>query len=351
MEIYKLTDFGSQNMIIDSRAEMAAKRNMKMVTREWMRRIDYMRDSYFQFESPYGFNEDKFIQFYGLKGIQFGNWVDYSERADRFLTLTVGLYDLTKVFNSIHKVGKDSNIGAFGQIGIAIGARGHRGALAHFEPKTQMINLTKMNGEHSFAHEYGHAIDYVAGAYFSKNKDCYSLSDAHSLKMNEGSAKSGEMRNLINIIICGVKSGVRYPELKKWCAENGTTSYWLNNTEIFARVFSQWIALKLAELKINDTFLSPIIDREIITDIPVAELKQLDKYLTAFTKLWVRFLMGELKADPKPTTKNPYLNFQPVQTVTRKQASNKNQSEKSSCVKQPKAAVCRSGQCKSKSKK
>lgn len=45
------------------------------------------------------------------------------------------------------------------RLAIAFGARGKGAALAHYEPARVVINLTKMRGAGSLAHEWGHAFD------------------------------------------------------------------------------------------------------------------------------------------------------------------------------------------------
>lgn len=48
-------------------------------------------------------------------------------------------------------------------LAIAFGARGSGTALAHFEPARNVINLTKLKGAGSLAHEWGHALDFFLG--------------------------------------------------------------------------------------------------------------------------------------------------------------------------------------------
>ena len=48
-------------------------------------------------------------------------------------------------------------------LAIAFGARGSGSALAHFEPARNVINLTKLKGAGSLAHEWGHALDFFLG--------------------------------------------------------------------------------------------------------------------------------------------------------------------------------------------
>lgn len=49
------------------------------------------------------------------------------------------------------------------RLAIAFGSRGKGNALAHYEPSRAVINLTKMKGAGSLAHEFGHALDDMLG--------------------------------------------------------------------------------------------------------------------------------------------------------------------------------------------
>ncbi len=61
----------------------------------------------------------------------------------------------------------DGDISLGGNLSIAFGARGQglSGAAAHYERERHVINLTKMNGAGSLAHEWFHALDDFAGGY------------------------------------------------------------------------------------------------------------------------------------------------------------------------------------------
>jgi len=58
-----------------------------------------------------------------------------------------------------------------GNLGVAFGARGKGGknaGFAHYEPSKIVINLTKMSGAGSLAHEWGHALDDYFGSQAAK---------------------------------------------------------------------------------------------------------------------------------------------------------------------------------------
>ncbi len=99
-----------------------------------------------------------YLDTFNFKGGEFGNWM--SEK-DRQASLDMGydaLYDLAKALKVDFK-----DISLNNELSIAFGARGSGSALAHYEPLRQVINLTKMRGAGSLAHEWAHALDDILG--------------------------------------------------------------------------------------------------------------------------------------------------------------------------------------------
>ena len=93
---------------------------------------------------------------FGFKGGEFGNWVTQNER-QQFLNYAQDAFtDLAAALD----VTPDS-LGQQKAMSIAFGARGKglTGAVAHFEPGKKVINMTRLKGAGSLAHEYGHSID------------------------------------------------------------------------------------------------------------------------------------------------------------------------------------------------
>ena len=175
----------------------------------------------------------KFLNEFNLKGVEFGNWLHQGERYDHLLAAGYGLYELSKL------VGK--NIGFDYNIGIAFGARGMRGAAAHFESIERMINLTKQNGAGSLAHEYAHAADCMLGAHNDRHKDYSYLSGGHSVANVLKDNVNGDLRAMVNQIVDYVKTTDSY---KKLFARTIDNPYWHRRTEVFARFFEQYIAYK-----------------------------------------------------------------------------------------------------------
>jgi hypothetical protein len=103
-----------------------------------------------------------YIDTFGFHGGEFGNWM--SEK-DRQVSLNYGFDALKDLSDALGIADRDISFG--GNLSIAFGARGQglSGASAHYERDRRVINLTKMNGAGSLAHEWFHALDDYIGGY------------------------------------------------------------------------------------------------------------------------------------------------------------------------------------------
>ena len=96
---------------------------------------------------------------FGLRGGEFGLWVNQEERQDVLNRGFDSFRDIAHVFKM-----PSTAISLGGDLAIAFGARGRGGwAAAHYEPERRVINLTKPSGEGCLAHEWGHALDHYLG--------------------------------------------------------------------------------------------------------------------------------------------------------------------------------------------
>jgi hypothetical protein len=108
---------------------------------------------------------EMFQKTFGFRGVEFGNWMrqqgDGLERQDVLNHAFDGLLDLADVLGIPAKA-----ISLNGELALAFGARGHglQGAKAHYERDYAVINLTKMSGAGSLAHEWFHGLDH----YFAR---------------------------------------------------------------------------------------------------------------------------------------------------------------------------------------
>lgn len=103
---------------------------------------------------------------FGFGGGQFGNWVTDSKKDDvterqKFLNLLCdALYDLAEVLNT-----NTRDLGVNGVLAVAFGARGSGGkAKAHYEVVERVMNLTRLKGSGSLAHEMFHFYDNYIGS-------------------------------------------------------------------------------------------------------------------------------------------------------------------------------------------
>lgn len=100
---------------------------------------------------------EMFMETFAPRGIEFGNWNNQEERQLVMNHAYDGLLDLADTLNIPPKA-----LMLDGELALAFGARGQglSGAKAHYEPGYSVINLTKMKGAGSLAHEWLHALDH-----------------------------------------------------------------------------------------------------------------------------------------------------------------------------------------------
>lgn len=166
---------------------------------------------------------------YNIRGFEFGNWLNEEDRVDYMIAVDTALSTLSKIMHS-------KNVGMSGLIGIAFGARGRGNAVAHYEPQLNMINLTKTKGDHSLAHEYGHAIDYNFGRYVDQSPASAALSGGSSTAKVSKDTVGGAIRKTVNKIVDIIMASESFDRL----SNHG--DYWHRRTEVFARWFEQFCA-------------------------------------------------------------------------------------------------------------
>lgn len=98
------------------------------------------------------------LEKFNFKGGEFGNWLNENDRQQSLNYGYDALLDLSKALNI-----SPTDISLGNRLSIAFGSRGSGNALAHYEPLREVINLTKMKGAGSLAHEWAHALDDIIG--------------------------------------------------------------------------------------------------------------------------------------------------------------------------------------------
>lgn len=98
---------------------------------------------------------EEFIIKFGFRGTQFGHYVEDSMARAHLVNSSRALIDLADI------LGIDVNSVSLGnELGMAFGARGKGRALGHYEPRENVINLTKEKGSLGIlSHEWFHAYD------------------------------------------------------------------------------------------------------------------------------------------------------------------------------------------------
>ncbi|MGP9490817.1 PLxRFG domain-containing protein [Psychrobacter sp. AOP7-B1-24] len=143
---------------------------------------------------------EQFMNTFGLRGGQFGNWVKQganSKDRQRMLNDTYDAFmDLVGVLNIPPEA-----IGLGGKLAMSFGARGKGRAMAHYEPSQVIINLTKTKGAGSLAHEWFHALDHHftsfrddAGRNTSKENAYITYKPEPMLIMKDQKGKPSRMR-------------------------------------------------------------------------------------------------------------------------------------------------------------
>lgn len=252
-------------------------------------------------------NLDYLIDYYGLKAIEFGNWLSEQDRQNYLSALGLSLFDLYKIIGFTPK-----DISLRKKITVAFGARGRGSALAHFESDTFAINITRYKrpgkgstlkkdfdrtrlltasgGVGSFAHEYGHALDYYAGTFLERNK-AGAVSDGRSLRtitrkqlVNKPSL-GGLMEKILDKIIWEKKDKhtAYYKRILKLSEMKGSgiTAYYLRRNELFARAFEVYVHYKMNKKKHRNIFLAETKYQSVVY-LSTLEMRRLEKDIEAF---------------------------------------------------------------------
>lgn len=151
----------AQQFVLDREAgkEPAEKNQKKGKTRFTPKQLTHIQrtvgDDYRHDKDMGG---EDYLEVFDFKGGEFGN---YMTEKDRQASLNLGYEALLDLAKALQVEPADISLG--NSLSIAFGARGSGSALAHYEPLRQVINLTKMRGAGSLAHEWAHALDDIFG--------------------------------------------------------------------------------------------------------------------------------------------------------------------------------------------
>lgn len=183
---------------------------------------------------------DDFIKTFHIRGGEFGNWTNEKERQTSLDMSYDAFYDMAK---AVGIRAEDISLPSLSRKGLAIafGARGHGNALAHYEQDLEVINLTKLRGAGSLAHEWGHALDHMIGQIYTSSsvfatetgKDIpKSFTDVmEAIRFQKGT------KNFTSYYLDSYKYGNQ-------TAKTGH-GYWSSSCELFARAFACYVQDRL----------------------------------------------------------------------------------------------------------
>jgi hypothetical protein len=192
---------------------------------------------------------DTIVKDLGFRGLQYGNSVTDDERKHHVQKAAEALVDLADALDL-----PDKAIGLNGTLGLAIGARGRGGAVAHYETELKVINLTRKNGVGSLSHEWGHALDN-----FAASRDATGPHWGGFLTEQYGPPEQREAMKMV--VRAWTTSGYvdqcfsTIRDIKK-AGGMISDSYWMSHVELFARSFEAHVSLKLARAGRSNTYLT-----------------------------------------------------------------------------------------------
>lgn len=217
-----------------------------------------------------------------FRGVEFGNWVNQTERAALLNSAFDGFHDLAAVLNIA-----PAAVTLNGSLAFAFASRGHSKAAAHYEPARRVINLTKKSGAGCMAHEWFHAVDnFAAGGGLH----------------NYATERADHPRAFA--ILQAIKGTAYYKRSQNLACFKG--DYWTEGRELTARAFEGVCAVMLNAAGICSDFLVNCKSMDEFTAEDVARRSDYYPYPTAdeaaaLLPLYVDFLrevFGEVLTAP-----------------------------------------------------
>jgi DNA repair protein RadC len=227
---------------------------------------------------------EEFKDAFGFRGVQFGNWVKQGSGKNDRQGFVNQAYDAFMDLSEIIGV-PPMALSLNGDLGIAFGARGKSKAMAHFEPNTNVINLTKMSGAGTLAHEWFHALDN----YFHKQRGEFSndlepfltyapeshytdgthriradVYESESFKksnknLNWEKAKTGlrnEIADAFTNLVKVLQASNMQQRARKIDQGKSGKDYWGTAIEVAARSFENYAVKKMNDAGYNNGFLA-----------------------------------------------------------------------------------------------
>lgn len=179
-------------------------------------------------------NADIWQREFSFRGVEFGNWLSQKDRQDSMNYCYEALHDLSDALR-IDK--KDIAFG--GELALAFGARGRSGAASHYEFMRRVINLTKIHGAGTLAHEWAYALDHMLARF-------YGIDDTKFASCSKQSEKLPEVLNKLYRSMVKDEDGNRTDFLRGSIEfdrsfRRGAYGDWSSRLEMFARAFACYV--------------------------------------------------------------------------------------------------------------
>lgn len=177
---------------------------------------------------------ESFAEVFPFRGVEFGNWVNQTERAACLNEAADALQDLAAVIGI-----RPEAVALGGSLAWAFGSRGVGKALAHYEPARRVVNLTKKKGNGCVAHEWFHALDNYMMIQ-AGSPSLMVVSDCHAYSDSEKSPIFAAAYDLKSALL----NSDMYTRSRRIDAFR-SAPYWATVTEMAARAFEAVIYYKL----------------------------------------------------------------------------------------------------------
>jgi len=192
----------------------------------------------------------------GIKGVQFGNSLPDSERAEHLVHASSSFHDMADA------LGVSPEFLSFGgSLSIGFGSRGVAGSMAHYSPAHDFININRHNGYGSLGHEWSHGLDYHIAKAIKKNKPGFSaqsFSSGGSQYLADSTPFEDEYKKLKELTSKHLSRVVKDPKFRS--CSNSFKGWIRNPKEVFARAFEMYLAKKMATNGKKNTYLVSKID-------------------------------------------------------------------------------------------
>jgi|GEM_PF-6880820 len=247
-------------------------------------------------------NTDEFIKYFGLRSVEFGNWMSFKDRLEFLFAVADGLKVIADTLNiSPVKIGYNKTLS------IMLGARGRAKTSAIYQPVNKYININKPQGTYgSLFHEVIHYFDNIIGeksgkklAFISGGQSTDKNVDIE-LYQNKGFA--GLLERLFEALYWndGKKTAFYHSIMK---AQNTDSKYWGYRAEVLARTGEVW--LKDSAKKSRNLMLiqgSNSYSRKSSSAIVYPkdiDLERVKPYFDDFIRMIGEFLSKPNRAEPK----------------------------------------------------